>query len=1014
MSQFSSSSFAPRRTLVHQAVTLLAFLVVLGLDLVTNRGLATGALYAPIVMYSLLVHKRRFTLGVMLAALVAIVVGYLLSPPAAAGFPESYVWLNRIISVLAVVVAGMLAMQRIEAVQALNQRNLESVGLARQLKDQQHLLEVAVSNGELGGWSVDLSSGQVTWSNEVARLHGMQPGYQPASLDDALQFYRKEDRAYMQAAFQHTVLERVPLDVEAQILLPDGKPVWVRAVGRAITNENGRVVAVEGALQDISRRKLAELTERQGLQRFQQLAEAMPITVWTASEDGMVDYVTPLFFQYTGIPDRRLQGDQWMVYVHASDLPLVQRVWENALATGEPYEVEMRMRRRDGQYRWHLARAVRVHDQVHNCWKWFGSLTDIHDQRESANQTQELAQRLTDTLESITDAFFTLDSDWNFTYLNRQAEHLLHRSREDLIGKNVWIEFAPAVGTRFEVEYRRAMREQVPVVFEQFYPPLETWFEVHAYPSAKSLAVYFQDSTQRRKDQEQVKLLETAVSRLNDVVIITESEPVTEPGPRIVYVNDAFVRRTGYAREEVLGKTPRMLQGPQTSTSERRRIGDALRKWQPVRAELLNYTKAGDEYWVEIEIVPIADESGWYTHWVAVERDITERKAFEERMRHMQRMEAVGQLTGGVAHDFNNLLTVMLGNAELLTEQLQGQPALAGSARLIAQAGAQGAELTKRLLAFARQQPLDPRPIDVNRALLDVEALLKRTLGEHIELELVMGAGLWPALTDPAQLEDALLNLVLNARDAMPYGGKLTLETGNVWFSDDYVRNQDELKPGQYVLIAVSDTGCGIPEDAMRRIFEPFFTTKPKGKGTGLGLPMVFGFLKQSGGHMNVYSEPGQGTVVKLYLPRSHEKPVPVADPLSTAGQEGEGESILLVEDDALVRQYATEQLVRLGYRVTTVSNGPEALDLLKTDQSFDLLFTDVVMPGGMSGRQLADQAAVLRPGLSVLFTSGYTENAIVHHGRLDPGVLLLNKPYRRSELAAKVKQALQKNNIGA
>jgi PAS domain S-box-containing protein len=496
------------------------------------------------------------------------------------------------------------------------------------------------------------------------------------------------------------------------------------------------------------------------------------------------------------------------------------------------------------------------------------------------------------------------------------------------------------------------------------------------------------------------------VSRLNDVVIITEAEPINDPGPRIVYVNDAFVRRTGYSREDVIGKSPRILQGSGTSRAELDRIRQAIQNWRPVRAELLNYTKAGDEYWIEIDIVPMADDTGWYTHWVAVERDISERKLLEDRVRHLQRMDAIGQLTGGVAHDFNNLLTVMVGNAELLVESLEDRPELSTSAKMIAQAGSKGAELTKRLLAFARRQPLEPRALNVSRVVTDMQSLLIRTLGEHIELEFVMGAGLWSAMADPSQLEDALLNLAINARDAMMSGGRLTIETGNVWFSSDYAREHPDLSPGQYVMIAVSDTGCGIPPENMKRLFEPFFTTKPRGQGTGLGLPMVFGFLKQSGGHMTVYSEPGQGTTVKMYLPRTTEQWVePVAAEVEST--RGGGQTILLVEDDHLVREYARSQLLGLGYNVVCAEDGKRALDILRSDARCDLLFTDVVMPGGLSGRQLADQAKLLRPGLKVLYTSGYTENAIVHHGRLDPGVLLLNKPYRRVELAEKVWRAL-------
>jgi CheY-like chemotaxis protein len=318
-----------------------------------------------------------------------------------------------------------------------------------------------------------------------------------------------------------------------------------------------------------------------------------------------------------------------------------------------------------------------------------------------------------------------------------------------------------------------------------------------------------------------------------------------------------------------------------------------------------------------------------------------------------------------------------------------------------------GAELTRRLLAFARKQALQPLPVDARRLVEDFEPLLRRTLGPGIEIRTDFGDAVWQALVDPGQLDNALLNLCLNARDAMPEGGRLLIEAGNVVLDADYVQLHPDVQPGDYVMLAVSDTGCGMAPDQLARVFEPFYTTKRKGLGTGLGMSMVYGFVRQSRGHVSVYSEPGVGTAVRLYLPRLQDRhaqaqPQPAAGTVATGG----GELVLLVEDDALVRSYAIRQLEGLGYRVLVASDGEEALGLMAQRPDIDLLFTDVVMPGGMTGRQLADAARSHRPGLPVVFASGYSENAIVHHGRLDPGVLLLSKPYRRSELAAKLRQA--------
>jgi signal transduction histidine kinase/CheY-like chemotaxis protein len=393
-------------------------------------------------------------------------------------------------------------------------------------------------------------------------------------------------------------------------------------------------------------------------------------------------------------------------------------------------------------------------------------------------------------------------------------------------------------------------------------------------------------------------------------------------------------------------------------------------------------------------------------------RDIDE---LNERLRRAQRLEAVGQLTGGVAHDFNNLLTVVLGNAELLVEMNTQQPQQRKLAEMISAAAQRGAELTKRLLAFARKQALVPRVVALNPLVAGLDPLLRRTLGEHIEIELIRAAGLWPALVDPGQLENALINLCLNARDAMPGGGRLTLETANARLDADYAAQHVDVQPGQYVMVAVSDTGVGIPPEHLKRVFEPFFTTKETGKGTGLGLAMVYGFVKQSAGHVAVYSEPGQGTTVRLYLPRASADdgpPVGDEDPAAAAPLGGSG-TVLLVEDDADVRAFALSQLQSFGYTVIEAADGPSALAILQQRADIDLLFTDVVMPGGMNGRALADAARQLHPRLPVLYTSGYTENAIVHHGRLDEGARLLGKPYRRSELDRAVRAALAEGRAG-
>ncbi|WP_187436366.1 CHASE3 domain-containing protein [Bradyrhizobium hipponense] len=402
---------------------------------------------------------------------------------------------------------------------------------------------------------------------------------------------------------------------------------------------------------------------------------------------------------------------------------------------------------------------------------------------------------------------------------------------------------------------------------------------------------------------------------------------------------------------------------------------------------------------------PMRDGQGAISGAVLVYHDATISRETERQLQQSQKLDAIGKLTGGVAHDFNNMLTVISGNTETLVESLKEQPELQRTARLIDDAAERCAELIQHLLAFARRQPLEPRNVEINAAISDIAKLLRPTLGEQIQIETVLEQGPMTSHIDPSRLTNAVLNMAINARDAMPNGGKLLLETHRVVLDEAYAQANAEVRPGPFVMLAVSDTGTGMPPDVQEKAFEPFFTTKEVGKGSGLGLSMVYGFVKQSGGHIKIYSEEGHGTTIKLYLPPGEGAPeaaIPAVPPA-----EGGAETIFVVEDDNLVRNFVTAQLQSLGYKTIAAPDGRAALQLIEAGQAFDLLFTDVVIPGGMSGRELAEEVAKRRPGVRVLYTSGYTDNAIVHHGKLDDGVMLLTKPYRRNQLAEMIRKAL-------
>ena len=516
----------------------------------------------------------------------------------------------------------------------------------------------------------------------------------------------------------------------------------------------------------------------------------------------------------------------------------------------------------------------------------------------------------------------------------------------------------------------------------------------------------FQDITSQHAAREalragQVRLAEQAevLDKSNDSIIVRDIEG------RVIYWNQSSERIYGLPSEQAVGRPIHEVLRIDPKLSE-----EATAKvlasggWRRIVTLI---AMDGRKVIADSHLSLIRDEAGRPKSIVAISVDVTERLAIEERLRQTERLDALGQLTGGVAHDFNNLLTVIMGNSEVLVEDLADREDMRLLARMTQQAAQRGAALTRQLLAFARRQPLEASETDVSALLSEMRALLKRTLREDLELVVVGAETVWSIIVDPAQLESAILNLCLNARDAMPNGGRLLIESANARLDQDYADLHADVIVGDYVLISVTDSGVGIPAENLQRVFEPFFTTKPFGKGTGLGLSMVYGLIKQSRGHIAIYSELGHGTCVKMYLPRAPDGSGAVdKDPVAPAAPEG-SEAILLVEDDELVRRNVQHQLLSLGYRVTTAADGREGLELVRSGEHFDLLFTDVIMPGGLDGPGLARAACALRPTLRLLFTSGYTENAIVGSGRLNGGAHILYKPYVRAELARKVRAAL-------
>ncbi|SHN83300.1 PAS domain S-box protein [Bradyrhizobium erythrophlei] len=634
--------------------------------------------------------------------------------------------------------------------------------------------------------------------------------------------------------------------------------------------------------------------------------------------------------------------------------------------------------------------------------------------RESASEQRRHGEReklFSAVVESSNDAIITQALDGTITGWNPAAERLFGYTAVEAIGEHVDLIAPPEllaelrdilarVGrgeTIAHHETTRKTRDGKLVTVSLSISPLHSISGEIIGASKIARDITESQRTQAALTQEieeRQRIFETS----QDLILVTDTKGT------FVQVSPSSMAILGIRPDEMVGHSATEFIHPDDLDSTRQEMRSARRGHLMRNFETRYLHKDGH-----------AVNLSWMGTWSEpvrrhffVGRDLTEKQAAEAQLRQVQKMDAVGQLTGGVAHDFNNILTVITGTIGILSDAVANDPQMSAIARMIDDAAERGASLTKHLLAFARRQPLQPREIDVNTLVVDTIKLLRPTLGEQIQINPQLAQDSWPALVDPNQLTTAILNLSLNARDAMPSGGTLVVETSNVHLDDGYVAMNRDVSVGNYVMLAVSDTGSGISPENLERVFDPFFTTKEVGKGTGLGLSMVFGFVKQSNGHIKIYSEVGHGTTVKIYLPRATGLSDTPVESLASMSIEGGHETILVVEDDTLVRRYVITQIQSLGYKTLEASRASEALDIIDGPKHIDLLFTDVIMPGSMNGRQLVDTAIVRRPGLKTLFTSGYTENAIVHHGRLDTGVLLLAKPYRKSDLARMIRLALK------
>jgi PAS domain S-box-containing protein len=785
-----------------------------------------------------------------------------------------------------------------------------------------------------------------------------------------------------------------------------------RSFGIAYMGRPAKIVTVRD-ITELARLEIAEKQARQAqkaaldllavagrVARFGGWRLELPSREVTWSDETAAIHGEPPGFQVT--------LERGLAYYFPDHRETATAMVERCLGDGEPFDEVMQILTADRRRLWVRTTGIAERDTSGRIIGLRGACQDIDELVRTRLKSEALESRLTDTLNASGEGFMVLDEHWRFVFVNQAAGRMLGRSPTSLEGHDLWVEFPQALGGPIEVNYREAVASRRSVAFEEFYPDLG-WFDIRAYPSAGGLAVHFQNITERKQIQAD---LEASEERFRLVGSVTNDViwDVDLAAGRMWWSQPA-THVSGHQAEAVAWHPDFWLRNvhPDDRLRVRETVEAAVRDGADGWSSAYRIIKSdGAVAHVMDRAAIVRDPGGCARRMLGSMTDVSERLEMETRLLESQKTEALGRLTGGIAHDFNNLLTVIIGNSESLMESAVDAE-IRDLAQLNVSAAAKGADLISRLLAFARRQPLTPRALDVKGLLVGLEPLLRRTINADILLAMELESDLPPVLADASQLESALLNLVVNARDAMPKGGQVTLRAraADARASEGRDASGADTTTKSWLEISVADTGEGMTPEVQRRAFDPFFTTKAVGKGTGLGLSTVYGFAAQSEGSVHIASRPGAGTTIRLLLPCARQ----ASAPLSQTQPETEptartGERILVVEDDPLVRDHVARQLRAVGYCIVLAADGPEALARLQDEPRFDLMFTDVVMPGGMDGRELARQARAVAPDLRVLFTSGFI-------GTLDAETKIssaqwLCKPYRRQELITRVRETLR------
>lgn len=1011
-------------------------------------------------------------------------------------------------------------------------RNLQNEAESRRVtekrvQDQASLLSHALRVGKMGTWHYDGKTGRLSWSEATCELFGIKLADFRGTLEHFLSLVHPDDRTALTEMIHASQDPEVYFEKEYRALLPGGKIRWLYERGNVVVDPESGVVSRLGVVIDVSQQKLAEQSFEAFMRRLRAQSEHVPFLVWTATPDGLVDFANTRLYELTGAPRDKRIGAVWPDYIHPEDRERSLLAWQACVDSGTRYQIEYRVRLVDNSFRWLRVQADPMRDDDGKITFWYGVGIDIHETRRLEEEATRLAKRLSTTLDSITDAFLTLDPAWRITYMNSEAERILKRSKQDILNHVVWDEFPEAVDSIFYTNYHKALAEMQPVFFDTYYPPLDAWLEVRAFPSEEGLALYFRDITEKKRYDVQLAESEERFRTLLQNVSTVAVQGYALDGT-VQYWNKASETFYGYSAMEALGKNLLDLIIPEPmhdevraaiqmvrdggreipsgelrlkrkdgslidvysshailfregkppelfcidiDISEREQAARKLKEqaellekardaiivcdvsqtvlfWNPAAAQiygwtaaeaigrplnslvdrdsesfakayarvfsdgewsgqLLQYSRTGSKILVDARWTLVRDDRGIPTSILAIHTDITERHKLEQQFLRAQRMESIGTLAGGIAHDLNNLLSPIVIGVDLLRQLDQDESRLSIISD-IGRSAERGANLVKQVLSFARGVEGARMPLRIDNLIRELRAIVENTFPKNIRFDYVQATDLWSVVGDPTQINQVLLNLCVNARDAMATGGRLTVKTRNLWL-DGKDPALDPSKPsGHFVVIEVADEGTGIPPELIDRIFEPFFTTKEHGKGTGLGLSSVLGIVRSHGGFVTVYSELGKGSSFKVHLPAQVE---PAAEEPTAGGivtlPRGNSELILVVDDEVAILDMTRQTLEAFGYRVLCAEDGAQAIAIFAQNRdSVRLVLTDMMMPI-MDGPALIKALRRLAPEVTIVAASGLDANGHVARAAGNDVHHFIPKPYTAEHLLKTIREAL-------